>query len=48
MADFRKKSTQISNLVRIGPIGAKLFHVDGQTDRHYEVASRSLQFCGGD
>jgi len=30
--DFRKKYTQISNFIKIRPVGAELFHVDGRTD----------------
>jgi hypothetical protein len=29
--DFQK-NTQISNLVKIVPVGAQLFHADGRTD----------------
>jgi len=32
--------TQISNLMKIRPLGAELFHVDGQTDTHDEANSR--------
>jgi hypothetical protein len=35
--------------MKIRPSGAKLFHVDGQTDgridREYKAKSRFLQFC---
>jgi hypothetical protein len=27
------------------PVGAELFHLDGQTDRHDEANSRFLKFC---
>ena len=33
---------QISNFVKICPVGAKLFHVEGQTDRHCNRSSRGL------
>ena len=33
------KNTEISNFMKIRPVGAKLFHADGQTDRHDEVDS---------
>ena len=40
------KSTQISNFKKIRPLGAELFHTDGQTDRkHDEANSRFSQFC---
>jgi len=39
--DFRK-NTQISDFMKIGPLGTELFHADGQTD---EVNSRFSQFC---
>jgi hypothetical protein len=28
----KKKAAQISNFITICPVGAELFHVDGQTD----------------
>jgi len=41
--------TLISNLMKIHPVGAELFHVDGQTDRytdrHDESDSCFLQLC---
>jgi hypothetical protein len=30
--DFRKKEAQTSNFMKIRPMGAELFHGDGQTD----------------
>jgi len=30
------KNTQISNFMKIHPVGAKLFHADKQMDRHDE------------
>jgi len=30
---FREKNIQISNFMKIRPVGAELFHVDGWTDR---------------
>ena len=42
--DF-EKNVQISNLMKIRPVGVELFHVDRQTDRHDEGNSRCLQFC---
>jgi hypothetical protein len=42
------KNTQISNFMKIHPVGAESFHAegrtDGQTHRRAE-ANRSLQFC---
>ena len=37
--DFRKRA-QISNFMKIRPMGAELFHEDGRTDRHGEANSR--------
>jgi len=31
--------------MKIRPVGAELFHVDGQTDMHGEANSRFSQFC---
>jgi hypothetical protein len=31
--------------MKIRPVGAELFHADGQTDRHDEANSRFSQFC---
>jgi len=46
--DRFSKNTQISNFIKIRPVGAELFHadgrLDGQTDRHDEANSRFLQF----
>ena len=39
------KNLQISNYTKIRPVGADLFHADGQTDRHDEANSRFSQFC---
>ena len=45
---FEKKA-QISSFIKIRPVGAELFHVDGSTDRrtdgHDEANSRFSQFC---
>jgi len=32
---FEKKNPQISNFMKIRPVGAELFHADGQTWRRY-------------
>jgi hypothetical protein len=31
--------------MKIRPVGAELFHADGQTGRYDEVSSRFSQFC---
>ena len=31
--------------MKILPVGAEMFHADGQTDRHDEANSRFSQFC---
>jgi len=31
--------------MKIGPVGADLFHAGGRTQRHDEADSRLLQFC---
>jgi hypothetical protein len=33
-------------LMKIRPVGAELFHADGQTDRHDEANIHFSQFCG--
>jgi len=33
--------------MKILPVGDKLFHADGQADRHDEANSRFSQFCEG-
>ena len=40
-----EKNSQTSNLMKIRPAGAKLFHADRRTDRHDEANRRLLQFC---
>ena len=48
LLDRFSKNTQISKFFKTRPLGAELFHGDGQTDgktdRHDEVNSRFLQF----
>ena len=38
------KNTQISNFIKILPVGAELFHVKGRTDRYDEANDRFSQF----
>jgi len=33
------------NLMIVRPVGAKLHHADGRTDRHEDANSSFLQFC---
>jgi len=35
------------NFKKIRPVGAELFHADGQADRHDDVNSRCSHFCEG-
>jgi hypothetical protein len=47
--NFEEKN-ETSNLSKIRPVGAELFHADGRrtdrrTDRHDEANSRFSQFC---
>jgi len=37
------KNVQMSNFIKIHPVGAELFHADGWTDRHDKA--RSHFFC---
>jgi hypothetical protein len=39
------KNPQMSNFMKIRPMGAELFHADRQTDRHNEANSRFSQLC---
>ena len=44
--DRFSKISYISNFMKIRPVGAELFHVDGRTDdRRGNANSRFLQFC---
>jgi hypothetical protein len=38
------KGLQISNFMKIRPVGAELFHADSWTDSHDEANSRFSQF----
>ena len=40
-----KKNIQISNFMKIRPVGAELFHADGQMETPEEANSWFLQFC---
>jgi hypothetical protein len=43
MLDRSSKNVQISNVVKIRPVGAELVHVDGRTDRaKLKVVFRNL------
>jgi len=39
------KNSQISNFMKIRPVGEEFFHTDGRTDRHDDANSRSPEFC---
>ena len=41
----KKKNTHISNLVKICPVTAVVFHADGRTDRYDKANSLFSQFC---
>jgi hypothetical protein len=43
--DRFSKNTQVSNFMKIRPVGTELFYAYRQTDRHDEANSRSSQFC---
>jgi hypothetical protein len=43
--DRFSNNPQISNVMKIRPVEAELFHSDGRTDRHDEAYSRFSQFC---
>jgi len=42
-----EKNIQISNFMKIHPVGAQLFHAYRRTDRHDEANSLFSQFCEG-
>jgi hypothetical protein len=44
-ATHLRKNIEKSNFVKPRPVGAELFHADGQTDIHYEANSRFSKFC---
>jgi hypothetical protein len=39
------KNPQMSNFMKIRPLGAELFHPDGQTNIYDEANNRFSQFC---
>jgi len=39
------ENKKMSSVIKISAMGAELFCVDGQTDRHDEANSRFLLFC---
>jgi hypothetical protein len=41
------KNAQVSNLIKIRPVGAQLFHADGQTDKQDEANSHDLRLREG-
>jgi len=43
--DKFSKNIQISNFMKIRPVGADSFYADGRTDRHNERDSRFSQLC---
>jgi hypothetical protein len=42
---FRKKNPQISNFMKIRPVGAELFHADRETDRQTDMTKLIVAFC---
>ena len=42
--DRFSKETPISNFMKIRPVGAQLFHADGQTDRQTDMAKLTVAF----
>jgi hypothetical protein len=45
--DIVSKNALISNFMKIRPLAAQFFYVDGRTDRHDESKSRFPKFCEG-
>ena len=52
MLDRFSKYTQISNLLKMRPVGAELFHADGQpdarTDRETDGRTNMTELCVND
>jgi hypothetical protein len=44
-ADRFSKNPQISNFIKICPLEAELFYVEGRTDRHDEANGHFSLFC---
>jgi len=42
--NFEKKNTQISNFMKIRPVGAKLFHVGRLTNRQAAIRNLTVAF----
>jgi len=42
---YFREHTQISNFMKIHPVGAQLSHANGRMDRQDEANRRSPQFC---
>jgi len=45
--DRFSKNIQISNLMKIRPVEAQLFHADRQKDRRTDLRKLILKFCEG-
>jgi hypothetical protein len=41
------KNTQVPNFMKVGTVGAELFHADGRTEIHNKANSRFSKFCEG-
>jgi hypothetical protein len=43
--DIFSKKAEISNLIKIRPVGVELFQADRQTDEHNKINRSFKQFC---